>query len=295
MLGVATLDGTSLQDFTAGGSIFTEEVIGLTGLPGVRGEAVDRPDGDGAIEPTNQYLPARVSAWTILAVGSTMPNAKANWSTLNRLLLRTMRAQKELRWQWMGDTVTYASMVRVAQYTPPVLNPSTHGFRFKTQVMFRHADPINYDITPQIVAVAAPTYTVSGLPLPIPFPIPWSIASVGTGAVNVTNAGDAEAWPIIDIAGPIIGPAVQNQTTGQTLYFDGLNILSGETLRIITAPLNRSATVGGVSKFSSLRYTDSQFFSVSAGATEAIAFWSQGGGTSGTTTMTVTLYPAYIT
>jgi hypothetical protein len=152
---------------------------------------------------------------------------------------------------------------------------------------------VNYDVNTSVVATGAPSVIITGMPIPIPFPIPWSLVGSGSGTVAVTNAGDAPAWPVIDIAGPINAPSVRNGTTGKALYFDGLNLAAGETLTIDMNPATRSARVGGVSKFSALRFADSEFFSISPGATENITL--SGTGTSGSTTMTVTLRSAYIT
>lgn len=293
MIEFATLDGLTIHDLSTDSNIQVSSVAGITGLPNIRGEIYDRPENDGGVEPANQYLGVRYSTWEFGCFGNTIADARATWT----LLLTTLRAcvsqQKQLRWRANGDTLNLQSNVRVSSMTPPTLNNDSMGARYMAQVIFRHADPQNYDQTSTLVATGAPTFAISGMPFPVPFPVPWAIVVVGTGAVNVTNNGDAPAWPIIEIAGPITNPVVQNSTTGKALYFDGLALSAGDTLSIYMNPAGRSASVAGVSQFKSIRMSASEFFSVSPASTESIAI--SGAATDENTTMTVSLRSAYIT
>lgn len=287
----ATLDGFVLQDLSTDASCAVSEVVGLSGFSNIRGEATDRPEAHGAVEPANQYLPAGVSAWDLVVTGDTAADARVNWTTLLRTLNATRKQQKQLRWRWLADTLELQSNVRVVGMTPP--KGTDKGARVICQVLLRHADPVHYTQTAVLQATGAPSVSISGMPFPVPWPVPWALISSGSGTINATNDGDEDAWPVIDIAGPIENPVVQNQSTGKSLYFDGLSLAVGETLSIDMNPASRSAVVGGVSKFSAIRMAASEFFSVTAGATESITF--SGSGTDGNTTMTVSLRSAYLT
>lgn len=293
MIEYATLDGVTLQDLSTNSNVQTQQVAGLSGFASVRGEIIARPENAGAVEPANQYLPERVSAWDIAVFGTTIADARTNWTTLMRTLNACRRQPKQLRWRWVADTLAFQANVRVASMTPPTFSQDTLGARVMFQVLLRASDPTNYDQTAASVATGAPSVSITGMPFPVVWPVPWALVSSGSGTVGVTNNGDEYAWPAIDIAGPITNPVIQNQTTGKALYFDGLSVGLGETLSVDMNPASRSASIGGISKFSAIRLSASEFFSVSPAATESIAF--SGTGTDGNTTMTVSLRSAYIT
>jgi hypothetical protein len=292
MLEYATLDGVVIHDLSADTNVYAEQVVGLSGFSTVRGDPIDRPENDGVVEPANQYLTARVSAWDMGVFGVTIADTRLNWTTLMQTINACVKQQKQLRWRWIGDTLAFQANVRVAGMTPPTWTQNTHGCRVMFQMLLRAADPTNYDQSPTIVATGAPVISITGTPWPIPFPVPWAFVSSGSGTVTVTNNGDADAWPVIDITGPISAPVLTNQTTGKNLYFDGLVVALGQTLSIDTNPASRAASIGGISKIGSLRLSASEFFSVSPFSTQSIAV--NGTGTDVTTTMTVTLRSAYL-
>lgn len=294
MIEFATLAGVTLHDISIDNPVKVQRINGLSGFSQVRGQTATRPEDNGEVEPANQYLPARVSAWDMIVIGSSVADARAKWSSLMRTLRVAVKQQQQLRWRWTGDTLNLQANVRVAGMTPPVFGyDSSNGSFVMFQVLLRAADPANYDQSASSVATGAPSTTVLGMPFPVPWPVPWALVATGSGTVNVTNDGDEDAWPVFDIAGPITNPVIQNQSTGKALYFDGLTVQVGETLSIDMNPASRVASIGGVSKISAVRFSASEFFSVTAGATESIAF--SGSATDGNTTMTVSLRSAYIT
>jgi hypothetical protein len=91
-------------------------------------------------------------------------------------------------------------------------------------------DPTWYDPT-QIVTY----FYVSGgsEKMEVPTVIPMTI---GGSTVNqnevITNGGDYEAFPTIRIDGPITGPTITNDDTGDTLDFTGTTINAGDWLDI---------------------------------------------------------------
>ncbi|MFH9250877.1 phage distal tail protein [Streptomyces lydicus] len=53
----------------------------------------------------------------------------------------------------------------------------------------------------------------------------WDLDWGGTatpppGAVTIDNSGDADAYPVLVVTGPVTRPAITNQATGATLEYD---------------------------------------------------------------------------
>jgi hypothetical protein len=59
-------------------------------------------------------------------------------------------------------------------------------------------------------------------------------ASEPLGSVNATNAGTADAYPVIRLYGPCTDPTIESLTQGKVLAFAGLTIGAGEFLEINT-------------------------------------------------------------
>lgn len=293
MIEYATLDSVVIHDLSIISEVETEEVAGLSGMPPIRGEVYERAEADGVVEPSFQYFGARVSAWTMQVSGTSEADAFARWVTVSRTLVKAMRAQKILIWRIKGSSLTLRATVRVASMTPPTWSKENGGYRVRFLVMFRHADPLNYDNTAQVLITGPPVIIVTGLNWPIVWPIVWNVNSTSAGTVSPVNAGDADAWPSIAITGPVTNPIVGNVTRGQYVYIDGLTVAAGQTMIIDCNPASRVVTVAGINRFGYVRFSASDFFPVSAGATEQIAF--TGSATDPvTTTMTVTMRSAYI-
>ena len=293
MIEFASLSTFGLHDSSIDTNVFVTNVVGLTGIPTIRGVTIPRPEEDGDVEPANQYLSSRTSVWDIAVFGATMALAEATWQQLNYFLLQAVRQPKTLRWRMVGSSLNLEASVRVASVTPPTFTSQSSGPWYLGQVTFRHADPNNYDQVATTQITAAPSVNVTGITWPVTWPVPWALIPSGAGTISVINSGNSWAWPVIDITGSITNPIVQNSTTGQALYFDGLALVDGQTLSIGMNPANRYATIAGVSQFASLRFSASEFFPISPSATEQISFTGQG--TDVNTTMTVTLQSAYIT
>jgi hypothetical protein len=71
------------------------------------------------------------------------------------------------------------------------------------------------------------------------------------GNFSITNAGDAEAWPSIEVQGPGEAFAFENRTTGQRMQVVGA-VPAGQVLRIVTQPGARAVSLGNANWFSRL-------------------------------------------
>lgn len=287
-----TLDGLNLHDI-AGGTVMCSEIEGLTGVPPIRaGDAQNRPEGDGQLEPRNAYLNARMVRGKIHVFGTSIAQAWDNFSAVQLVVLGAVRQSKPMTFRPQGHaTADLKSTGRVVDVSPPVLTNTKHGPYYEFEVVIRCADPINYSQASFVAFAPAPGASTSGMPLPIKFPISFGLTSTG-GDVSIRAGGDAATWPVVTVTGPIVDPVIRNVTQDKTLTFDGLTLLSGEELVIDMAA--RTAFVGASDKIGLLRYTDSSFFNLNPGVLETIQFYGLGLGYSGVTAMQVAWNNAYV-
>lgn len=103
-------------------------------------------------------------------------------------------------------------------------------------------DPRKYSTLLQTVTVAQ-GFPAAGLapPLTPPFTLPGGAPPM---SAPLTNNGSFETRPVITISGPISGPAVVNQTTGQQVSFTALVLAATDVL--VVDLLNEKATLNGV-------------------------------------------------
>ncbi len=105
------------------------------------------------------------------------------------------------------------------------------GFLERVQIQLSARRPTFYD--PALVSVVFALTNTTGA-WEIPWEIPWTI---GEGDLDqtqaITYAGDAEAFPIIYLTGPITAAKIENQTTGKSLEFRStVTIPAGTTYTI---------------------------------------------------------------
>lgn len=275
-------------------------IDGLTGPSGVRGTWDDRPEADGWVSPAVTYLPGR----TIILEGAvwggsgatTAAKIDAAWTEWNELAAALEQAAADptlLKWRHAGGSVDLQGYVQLAGEVLPRLSEDRNGPLVEYQAMLRASDPRWYSQTEQSSTVGSPTVD-GGMPLPVVFPIPFGAGSSG-GSLTVTNAGNTISYPRLVIQGPISGPVVENVTQGLALVFSDLVVGAGQTLTIETNPASpRSATVAGANALGSLDWLLSEWFGITAGATETIRFYGLGGGYAAGTTLTVYWRDAYL-
>ena len=243
------------------------------------------------MEPANQFLTARVITIDGEVWGASVDAAWSSWNTVQSVLLGAVQTPVLLKFRRAGGTLDLQCTVRTASDAQVDLSADLYGPFLRYHVALRAADPYLYSQTTQSVSVGAPA-AGTGMPLPIIFPIPFGSATGGT--VAATNSGNAPAWPVMSVSGPAVNPVVGNATLGIFLYFDGLSLAAGDTLTITTNPAARAADVGGVSKLGNIRFLDSVWPYMTPGVSQTWQFYAAGGGTSGTTTLTVAWQDTYI-
>jgi hypothetical protein len=94
-------------------------------------------------------------------------------------------------------------------------------------------------------------------------------ASPVLGAATCTNAGTADAYPLIRIYGPCTDPVVTNDTAGRSLEFSGLTIDAGQFLEVDTrARTIRYNADPADSRYSKLVFPTSRWWTLAPGTNQ---------------------------
>jgi|HubBroStandDraft_6_1064221.scaffolds.fasta_scaffold01226_7 hypothetical protein len=117
----------------------------------------------------------------------------------------------------------------------------------RVALQFRAPDPYWVDQTEQVRDFAPANVDTEWFPF---FPLDLGGTNI-LGNFSITNGGDAEAWPTIDVGGPGENFIFQNLTTGQRMAISGV-VAAGAILRIVTLPGARAVSYGGANWFSHL-------------------------------------------
>lgn len=269
------------------------KVTGMTGPTGVRGEAYNRPEQDGSVEPLNENMPPRLvvieaQTWA----GGTQDLVAQDFATLAAVLETTLSTPTLLKWRRLGSSIDLQGYARLASDVQPVESEDDQGAFLDYQVTLRVADPRWESQVAQSSSTSAPTSS-GGFPIPLVFPIPFGAGATG-GSVIVTNAGKTKSWPIITVQGPANGPVVSCSGQGKSVICDTLILGATDVLTIDMHPTVRAVTVNGVDAKGSVRWIDSSFFALRPGVAETITFTALGAGTSAASLMTVTYRNAYL-
>lgn len=117
----------------------------------------------------------------------------------------------------------------------------------RAALQFRATDPYWVDATEQVRDFAPANIDTEWFPF-----LPLDLGGTNIlGNFSITNAGDAEAWPSIEVQGPGAEFGFQNLTTGQRMEVPG-EVPAGQVLRIMTQPGLRSVSLGNQNWFSRL-------------------------------------------
>jgi hypothetical protein len=74
---------------------------------------------------------------------------------------------------------------------------------------------------------------------------------------TVTNAGDTDTFPIIEIHGPITSPRIRNTTTGLVVSLPGLIVANGDFIEVAMSPPAPTVRLNGSELASRYSYVDS--------------------------------------
>lgn len=210
-------------------------LLSFDGLDGVDtvGQVVQRAGDHGGFATPQWYGP-RVFTLVVRASGPSQAFRDVARATLQQAVpisdLATFRFDepipKQMQMRRSGRiTETYPALTE-AEFTIGLVAPDPR----------RYSTALHQSVVVQgaMAAGLAPPWTP-----PITLP-----AGAPPMSVSVTNAGSFETRPVVSIQGPVTGPAVVNQNTGQTVSFSSLTLGASDVLAVDFN--NRQGLLNGV-------------------------------------------------
>lgn len=135
-------------------------------------------------------------------------------------------------------------------------------------IQWQATDPRLYSLVQRTAVTGLAAPPTDGLPFPLVFDLKFGEGPRG-GRFVVTNEGDVAAWPVWEVTGPVVGPAITNQVTGQRLQFEpDFRVAEGQRLVVDTDA--RTVRLGGVNRNDAL--VNRQWFPIPAGGDVQVAF-----------------------
>lgn len=117
-----------------------------------------------------------------------------------------------------------------------------HGY-VPIDIEFIAHDPTWYADEETVTEIPLGWLTGGGFSAPITAPIHVQDGTVAADRPGwVTNAGDADAWPVIRITGPCSNASVIHVASGRTLALPTLNLTAGQWVELDTRPGYRTVT-----------------------------------------------------
>lgn len=224
-----------LNDFEIlGGDVVVTEIRGL-GSPSPRSDRIDRPRAHGSIDRT-QFYGTRVFE-LIGVVGA--DDSGATWQTFDELkgVLATLANDEDVLLRvGRQDIGVDRALVRVDGDVD--CNVLPNGIVWGVQLVA--SDPRLYSDTLKQGDYDPTVVGAGGVVFPMVFP--FVFGQVQSGTVTVENQGNFKSPPVITIEGPVTDPALDNETTGETITLDTAIIL-GDDLVIDVA--RRRTTLNG--------------------------------------------------
>lgn len=217
------------------------------------GDAVTRevmensPDADGT-DDTTSFVGARTVTMSIKLVP---PAGSTKEQMRQRLRAFTSPRLRPIMYVTLDVEDEQRIVLRRSQWSNVVANPAY------ADVLVQWIAPLGIlesaSLHEQIVS-ASGGGLVSGLSFPWSFDLDFGDADP-IGSATVTNAGTADAYPLLRIYGPCTDPSIENVTQGKTIVFEGLTVLAGEFVEIDV----RAKTIYYLGDSTDSRYDDLDF------------------------------------
>lgn len=199
-----------------------------------------------------------------------------------------------------GDQVVYTKKTRLGSrflsvelYDALRVQVLPGGYAMTFQIPLEANDPRFLDSALQTVTASVAAPSTSGLDWATTGGLDWSTGGglnwgtpASTGVMALTNSGNADAYPTISIAGPMISPSISDPATGRVVAYNGA-IATGQTLVIDMSPFTRRVAIDSVDRFAAL--SSAQWITVPPGASRSLVF-----GGSGLGQATATMRSAYL-
>lgn len=215
---------------------------GPLSLPDVR-SSNPTIDGYHGAHPGQLLSGPRTITLDYLLTGATTPDDVA---TLRRITALAEDPAEEPLVVRMGG-IRWQLMARCHRRIIPVDGKRYPLGRVEGAVQWVATDPRLYRLPALTTSTPLPTVGTGGIRLPVRVPIRLGVSSAG-GAMTLTNDGDATAWPLWTITGPVTGLRIQatSGTTGQLVLDDAWTLTAGQQLVIDSRPTVGTARIGDV-------------------------------------------------
>lgn len=96
-----------------------------------------------------------------------------------------------------------------------------------------------------------------------------------TGVMALTNAGNADAFSLVSLAGPIASPSITDTATGRIVSYNG-SVLTGQTLVIDMSPFTRRVLLDGIDRSAAL--SSAQWITIPPYTTRSLVLGGSGAG-----------------
>lgn len=265
-----------------------ESLTGWEETPAYDSGSVNRSDAHGA-------YPGRLLAEprTITLDGVVIRTEPGRMSTAVRTLsaATALRDDEQPLVIKLDDSPPLLSWARCIRRAVPV---GTGGYAIGVAIggamQFEASDPRRYDLIERVAPGRLPS-SEPGLGWPLGWPLAFGEPG-STGALSVSNLGDADTHPTVEFRGPVERPSLTNIETGDTLEYD-LPLAAGDVLAVDT----RAGTVTLNSTASRLytataRSVPEQTWTLPPG-TSTLAFRAAPGSTDPTASVAVRYRSAY--
>lgn len=148
---------------------------------------------------------------------------------------------------------------RVINFDMPTVTSTYNQGEGFASVQWVATDPKRYGTSLKTYSTELPPAIETGLSFELAFPLSFGEDVEVGGSMVLVNNGNAHAWPVWEVIGPITGPVITCQETGNVLQFDtDFEIADGQVLRIDTD--TGTVTLGGVNRRTEL--AEAEWFSI---------------------------------
>lgn len=250
--------------------------VGLTDLsgwldkPSLRGSNTDRPGRHGAIAGRKHAETRTVEVELTVAVeDADMTLLRA----IDDVCAYEDEPVEEPLAIWAGTTGPQLVSARLEKAAIPTDHEWSVGHH-RIRLQWVCTDPRRYDVTAYSSPILGmPGGTTTGITFPLTFPISFG-GGIASGSLSLPNTGNAPAYPVFTLTGPLSGPVITRTDTGQKLQFaPSFDLLEGQTLTVDTG--TRSVVLdGSVSRRDALIVAD--WFSLPRNSSTVIALGSTG-------------------
>lgn len=241
------LDPLELDDWAAGMSVPSVEV----GSPADRAVAFDRPDADGDDDYT------RLEGARVVTIALAITEGTHTRRALLDRMAPYMHASRRITLEYgrNGDAprrLTVRPMPTSITWDNPAVSDLAWSFKTVGSPYWQ-GEARRVDLVPR---PPPPGFS-------FPLSLPLSFPSVPAGQlITVHNLGSVAADWVWTIDGPVDGPALRNETTGEEVSLPRLSLIEGQSAVVDSG--SRRVTVDGQDRFSLVDFTSSTWWRIPA-------------------------------